>query len=941
VTVRSLERVAQIPDFRVRFAEPQQCRPLEPEELAAAGAAAVEREVRPGGDWFARWSDELFASLRFSDHESLSQPVSTILLVSSAEPEPLSQFESLIHVSNMPAACQKHVLDPNCVRMKILLHDCTGGVPADRQAQPTYAVMRKTYAAATCHLLELYQGGGDVSGIFGASATLLGPKDVTNLRNIYREVVTACALPWMERKLQQLDAQIAQSRKGLKNQIKYLWRKSREEEDQKGAAGVYTLQDVEAQLRLSADLAFHCHDYELAATLCKRVLPDFNQDKSVKHAAAAYELLGVCQFLLNNPKADWEKNMERAYEQYSKGQGGLNLAARACLLACAMSPGKDAAQRLVKLNADLPDAPLRMALLLEQAGLQYSKTGQRRKGLFHLVLAGHTFNKAGQKRLALHAYERVLPAFTARWAHITDHIHFTMARLAFSVQRYEESLQHFVALLNTFALNRVVVNPEREVTYFREFLYAVKTWNAQDPKNAEVFLDLKLPLVASEAKVLPYGEIVGPKMQIPGVSREEMKTLRASAFRMAAGHPVRVEVSISNPTQLQLDLSIRLTASHDKGEAVELPAQSVTLVPKESSTIVLTAISTEGTLRITGTSWRLFDSCQSRSTFPTPYEVTVLKRLPVLRINVEVPPPPWLHGRTEPSALVIENAGDEQVDVKGYVSHPNYMRLEDTEAALAPGETRRLTGQCTAGTCGDLELLWCLRAVVSGEDDPNFRSWTAVKTSLQVQPSLYIKASLRPGVRDLMSNWAAIELLNESPHPLEIEGAQLDGAPLAEAVTTQTRPVAFSGQPMHMLFKLPSAPLAGRQLAVLWRSGEQRGSVPVRDVSSPDSSLISSLIKARIDAATEMPWQNDSAEVVLEVCNPSPSAMQVTVTAERGPVFFVGEEKRLVTLDAGAAATFPFHVIFPRPGVYNLNQFNFAMGAMTFHLPFESLVLVG
>ena len=32
----------------------------------------------------------------------------------------------------------------------------------------------------------------------------------------------------------------------------------------------------------------------------------------------------------------------------------------------------------------------------------------------------------------------------------------------------------------------------------------------------------------------------------------------------------------------------------------------------------------------------------------------------------------------------------------------------------------------------------------------------------EVQPSLYIKASLRPGVRDLMSNWAAIELLNES-----------------------------------------------------------------------------------------------------------------------------------------------------------------------------------
>ena len=44
-------------------------------------------------------------------------------------------------------------------------------------------------------------------------------------------------IPWMERKFQQLDAQISQSRKGLKNQIKYLWRSGKTHEGEEGSAG--------------------------------------------------------------------------------------------------------------------------------------------------------------------------------------------------------------------------------------------------------------------------------------------------------------------------------------------------------------------------------------------------------------------------------------------------------------------------------------------------------------------------------------------------------------------------------------------------------------------------------------------------------------------------------------------------------------------------------
>ena len=52
----------------------------------------------------------------------------------------------------------------------------------------------------------------------------------------------------------------------------------------------------------------------MQGSLCKRVLPDFKQDKSTKHAAGAAELLGVCAYLSGQPRTEWEKALESAYE---------------------------------------------------------------------------------------------------------------------------------------------------------------------------------------------------------------------------------------------------------------------------------------------------------------------------------------------------------------------------------------------------------------------------------------------------------------------------------------------------------------------------------------------------------------------------------------------------------------------------------------------------
>ncbi|CAJ1417220.1 unnamed protein product [Effrenium voratum] len=75
---------------------------------------------------------------------------------------------------------------------------------------------------------------------------------------------------------------------------------------------------------------------------------------------------------------------------------------------------RDAALRLMKVNGDLPDNNLRNALILEQAGQLYHASGSPRKGAFHLVLAGHTYNKLGFKRLALFTYQAVVDLYLGK-----------------------------------------------------------------------------------------------------------------------------------------------------------------------------------------------------------------------------------------------------------------------------------------------------------------------------------------------------------------------------------------------------------------------------------------------------------------------------------------------------------------------------------------------
>lgn len=90
----------------------------------------------------------------------------------------------------------------------------------------------------------------------------------------------------------------------------------------------------------------------------------------------------------------------------------VQYAVRATLLSvpCLINAGfySEAAKQLIRMTSE--DSDLRSAMLLEQAALCFLKGPSNkimaRKYAFHMVLAGHRFSKAGQKKHAYRCYKQ-------------------------------------------------------------------------------------------------------------------------------------------------------------------------------------------------------------------------------------------------------------------------------------------------------------------------------------------------------------------------------------------------------------------------------------------------------------------------------------------------------------------------------------------------------
>ena len=227
--------------------------------------------------------------------------------------------------------------------LPILASSERGSSEAIPEASIASEAGREARAAALAHLfardaearLVASESPADGSPTSIAYRVTLRDEDVEALKTFVRVFATETLLPHMERRLTALNANIASTRKGLKNQLKTFWgsgfgaagalggfggsfgalanvtantgnadvssgsasssshaqKPSRDEgflsssnEDSK-----YSFRSPECEIRLAADLAFSLRDHETAAHHYRLLQSDFKLDKAFRRLACAHE----------------------------------------------------------------------------------------------------------------------------------------------------------------------------------------------------------------------------------------------------------------------------------------------------------------------------------------------------------------------------------------------------------------------------------------------------------------------------------------------------------------------------------------------------------------------------------------------------------------------------------------------------------------------------
>lgn len=133
----------------------------------------------------------------------------------------------------------------------------------------------------------------------------------------------------------------------------------------------------------------------------------------------------------------------------------------------------EAAHQLIRMTSEESD--LRSAVLLEQAAycFLYNKPCMIRKYAFHMVLAGHRYSKASQRKHSLKCYKQAFQIYKAKgWNLAEDHIHYTIGKQANFLSQLDEAVDSYSRLLTGSSKQPA----EQQIIFLKEYLstYSVR-----------------------------------------------------------------------------------------------------------------------------------------------------------------------------------------------------------------------------------------------------------------------------------------------------------------------------------------------------------------------------------------------------------------------------------------------------------------------------------
>ncbi|XP_067086412.1 trafficking protein particle complex subunit 8 isoform X2 [Osmerus mordax] len=343
----------------------------------------------------------------------------------------------------------------------------------------------------------------------GACLTL---NDHDRIRQFVQEFTSRGLLPHVEKNIRQLNDQLV-SRKGLSRSLFSATKKwfgsgkapEKSISELKNTSGLlYPAEAPELQIRKMADLCFLVQHYELAYSCYHTAKKDFLSDQAMLYAAGALEMAAVSAFLQPGAPRPYPAHyMDTAIQTYKDVCKNMLLAERCALLSAEVlkSQGKysDAATLLIKMTSE--DSDLRSALLLEQAAHCFinMRNPMVRKFAFHMILAGHRFSKAGQKRHALRCYSQAMQVYKGKgWSLAEDHINFTIGRQSFTLRQPDNAVVAFRHILTNDSQQSGV----QQGAFLREYLYVYKNVTGSSQGSLP---QLPLPCIHSSATRVYFG----------------------------------------------------------------------------------------------------------------------------------------------------------------------------------------------------------------------------------------------------------------------------------------------------------------------------------------------------------------------------------------------------------------------------------------------------
>ena len=123
--------------------------------------------------------------------------------------------------------------------------------------------------------------------------------DRQKIRVLMRRVVENSILPFNQKRIRDLEDQVAKTKKGFKNMLSNFISKKSDRGDSDGLRENFRMNKTESELRNLCDLALVIQDYDTAASNASYPYKDFLETKAFRFAASCLEIQFISQVVVD------------------------------------------------------------------------------------------------------------------------------------------------------------------------------------------------------------------------------------------------------------------------------------------------------------------------------------------------------------------------------------------------------------------------------------------------------------------------------------------------------------------------------------------------------------------------------------------------------------------------------------------------------------------